>query len=85
MILPSQNLIYEFEFQFTSSIGIWVKADVDCLEAFEAIKTGLLRNHPVSLIKLFTISEDTTTVAFIYDVTAAKQGNTPWTISASTT
>ena len=76
------STIYEFEFQFPDS-NIWYKTDLQVSEALEVIKTGLLTNKPITKIKLFAITEDTSSMCFIYDVAAAKQGNQPWSLLAT--
>ena len=77
--LPS--LVYNFDFQFTSHPGIWLQMDVRTEEALHVFKTGLLKNHPVSKVKAFSINGDKESVHFVYDVNAAKQGNFPWSLT----
>ena len=79
-ISHSQDLIYEFEFQFESKPDVWFKTDVKTSEALACINTGLLKNMAVSRIKLFAITDPTCSVGFIYDVIKAKQGNNPWSL-----
>lgn len=74
----SQTLIHEFEFQLSSMPGVWLKTDVTTTQSLSAIKTGLLHNQSLSKIKLFTVSDDDTTISYIYDVLAAKQGIQAW-------
>ena len=76
----ASQIKYEFDFQFEDKPGIWLRADVTVEEAFNAIKTGLLKNNPVSKINLFAITDKDKSVGFIYDVAAAKQGNQPWSL-----
>lgn len=76
------TLTYEFEFKFSDK-PIWVRADVTVAEAFAAIKTGLLRNQAISAVKLFAITEGSDSISFVYDVTAAQQGNPPWSLLQS--
>ena len=74
-----RQIIYEFEFQYTDNPR-WLRTDAPIGVAFTAIQTGLLGNKPISKIKLFTISEGMSSVSFIYDIAAAKQGNSPWSL-----
>ena len=74
----TQDLIHEFEFQLSSMPGVWLKSDVTTAQSLSAIKTGLLHNQSLSKIKLFTVSDDDTTISYIYDVTLAKQGIQAW-------
>ena len=74
-----KSVVYEFEFQYTDNPR-WLRSDVSVGAAFAAMQTGLLSNKPISRIKLFTISEGTSSVSFIYDIVAAKQGNSPWSL-----
>lgn len=73
-----QDLIHEFEFQLTTLPGVWLKTDISTSQSLQAIKSGLLHNQSLSKIRLFTISDDDTTIHYVYDVVAAKQGNNPW-------
>lgn len=73
-------MIYEFDFQFTEHPDLWVRTDITVEDALECLKTGLLKNSQVSRVKLFAINEGDVSVSFIYDITAAKSGNQPWTI-----
>lgn len=79
-ISPELDLIYEFEFQFESKPEVWFKTDVKMTEALACINTGLLKNMAVARIKLFVITEATCSVALVYDVIKAKQGNNPWSL-----
>jgi len=72
--------IYKFEFQFVDVPDLWLTIDISVGDSLEAIKTGLVKNRPISKIKLFAINTDDDSIAFVYDVVAAKQGNTPWTL-----
>lgn len=74
------NIKYEFDFQFVDKPNVWLRADVTVEEAFNAIKTGLLKNHQVSKINLFAITEGSQSVGFVYDVVAAKSGTQPWSV-----
>ena len=76
------SIKYSFDFQFVDKPNLWLSTDVTILEAFESIKTGLLRNHPILKIQMFTINADDTSVSFVYDVVGAKQGNFPWSLQA---
>ena len=78
----SQKIEYEFEFQYTDN-PLWVRADISIATAHKTILTGLLLNKAVSKVKLFTITEGEESVAFIYDVVAAKSGNQPWSLLAT--
>ena len=84
-MITSEQLgtIYSFDCQFEALPNIWVSLDVTIQEAMECIKTGLLRNKPVTKIKMFAITTEGGSVSFVYDVVASKQGNFPWTLSAS--
>ena len=73
--------IYSFDFQFTSIPQMWLSTDVTIQQAFDCIKTGLLHNQAISKIKMFSINSDGSSVSFIYDIVAAKQGNFPWTLT----
>ena len=75
--------VYSYDFQFTDMPGFWLSTDVTIAEAFEVLKTGLLRNKPISKVKMFAISADDQSVSFVYDVIASKTGAFPWTLSAS--
>lgn len=77
-------MVYEFEFQFEQTPNIWLRTDVTIADALACLKTGLLRNQVVTKVKLFAITESSTTVAFVYDITAAKSGNTPWSTLSTT-
>jgi hypothetical protein len=82
-MMPSQELlgtVYKFEFQFVDVPDLWLTIDISVGDSLEAIKTGLVKNRPISKIKLFAINTDDDSIAFVYDVVAAKQGNTPWTL-----
>ena len=83
-MLTSEQLgtIYSFDFQFADKPHFWLSTDVKVSEAFETIKTGLLRNQAISKIKMFSINSDDDSISFVYDVIAAKQGNFPWTLSS---
>lgn len=81
---PAKQIDYEFEFEFTSSTGIFVRTDATVKEAFECLRTGLLRNAPVSRVKLFTVAGGNDIVAFTYDVNAAQKGNPPWSLLLTT-
>ena len=74
---------YEFDFQFTDIPNFWLRTDVTIEEAFSVLKTGLLRNRPVSKIKMFAITTSDTAVSFVYDVIASKTGAFPWTLTSS--
>lgn len=73
-------MVYEFDFQFTDVPGFWVRADVKVEEAFATLQTGLLRNRPVSKIKMFAITDTAGSVSFVYDVIASKTGAFPWSL-----
>lgn len=82
----SQELLettYSFEFEFTDLPGTWLSTTIEIQESLNAIKTGLLKNRSISKIKLFSILSDETSIYFIYDVTAAKSGNQPWSLMAT--
>jgi hypothetical protein len=84
MISPEHGLtVYSYDFQFTDMPGFWLSTDVTIQEAFEVLKTGLLRNKPISKVKMFAISSGDDSVSFIYDVIASKTGAFPWTLSVS--
>ena len=80
----SAQIVFEFEFEFTSNPNLFVRADVSVIEAFVAITTGLLKNCPVSRVKLLTVSEGNSSVYFTYDVNAAQKGNKPWSLLLTT-
>ena len=63
--------------------NLWLSTDVTIQEALDCIKTGLLHNQPVIKIKMFSINSDGTSISFVYDVNAAKQGNFPWSLTAT--
>lgn len=73
-------MVYEFEFKYESLPNIWLRTDVTVEEALHCIKTGLLRNEPVSQVKLFAITEGSESVSFVYDIINAKKGNSPWSL-----
>lgn len=77
--LSAENIIYEFDFQYADN-SLWVRADVTVIQAFTAISTGLLHNKPITKIQLFAIIEGERSISFVYDVTAAKKGNNPWSL-----
>ena len=77
------NTIYEFDLQFTDVPNFWLRTDVKISEAFDVLKTGLLRNRPISKIKMFAINADGQSVSFVYDVICSKTGAFPWSLSAS--
>ena len=80
---PEQLAIkYSFDFQFVDKPNLWLSTDVTILEAFDVIRTGLFRNHPVAKIQMFAINADDTSVSFVYDVVGAKQGNFPWSLQS---
>lgn len=84
MLSPEHlGMVYSYDFQFVSIPDMWLQTDVTIQEAFDVIKTGLLKNQPVSKIKMFAITESETSVAFVYDVVGAKQGNFPWSLLPS--
>lgn len=74
------SLAYSFDFQFADKPGLWLSSDVTVNQALDVLKTGLLKNHAVSKVKMFAINDGAKSVSFVYDVTAAKQGNFPWTL-----
>lgn len=76
---PKNNFIFNLDFQYEANQE-WVNLDVTVLEAFDALKSGLIDNRPVTKIKLFAIFDTETSIEFVYDVRAAKQGNIPWTL-----
>lgn len=76
-------MVYEFDFQFTDVPNFWVRADVTIQEAFVVLQTGLLRNKPVSKIKMFAITDTAGSVSFVYDVIASKTGAFPWTLQSN--
>ena len=80
----SKDIVFEFEFEFTSNPNLFVRADVSVKEAFESLTTGLLKNCPVSRVKLLTVAEGNSSVYFTYDVNAAKKGNQPWSLLLTT-
>ena len=80
----STGIVFEFEFEFTSNPNLFVRADVSVKEAFESLTTGLLKNSPVSRVKLMTVAEGNSSVYFTYDVNAAKKGNSPWSLLLTT-
>lgn len=82
--IPEKNIVFEFEFEFTSNPNLFVRADVSVREAFESLTTGLLKNSPVSRVKLMTVAEGNSSVYFTYDVNAAKKGNSPWSLLLTT-
>lgn len=81
-MIPSELLgtVYEYDFQFTDIPGFWLRTDVTIQESFDVLKTGLLRNRPVSKIKMFAINSDGSSVSFVYDVIASKTGAFPCTL-----
>lgn len=74
---------YSFDCQFEALPNIWVSLDVTVNEAYSALQTGLIRNKPITKIKMFAITADTSSVSFVYDVVASKQGNFPWTLQTN--
>lgn len=82
-MITSEQLgtVYEFDFQFTDVPNFWLRTDVTIEESFNVLKTGLLRNKPVSKIKMFAINSDGSSVSFVYDVIASKTGAFPWSLS----
>jgi len=75
--------VYEYDFQFTDIPGMWLRTDVTIQESMEVLKTGLLRNRPVSKIKMFAINGDGDSVSFVYDVIASKTGAFPWSLTVT--
>ena len=84
MVTDAKQLDFEFEFEFTATPNLFVRTDATVSQAFDCIKTGLFKNAPVSRIKLFTVSEGKSVVAFTYDVNAAQKGNSPWSLLLTT-
>ena len=83
-LLPINNLSYELDYQYDATHPVWATADVTVTEALDTLKTGLLHNKPVAKIKLFAIFNTETSIEFVYDVRAAKQGNIPWSLEQTT-
>lgn len=81
---PAKSVEYEFEFEFTSHPGIFVRTDASVKQAFDSLKTGLFRSAPISRVKLFTVVEGSMIIAFTYDVNAAQKGNPPWSLLLTT-
>jgi len=71
---------YSFDFQFESHPNLWLSTEVTTIEALSCLKTGLLRNHVVTRVKVFSINGDGESETFIYDIAAAKSGNQPWSL-----
>jgi hypothetical protein len=77
-----QSIECEFDIQFTSIPNIWVKVSLSMRELFEVIKTGLIKNQPVSKIQLLEITQDKDEIVFVYDIEAVKQGIPAWSLLA---
>lgn len=75
--------VYSFDCQFEALPNLWVALDVTVQEAMDCIKTGLLRNKPVTRIKMFSIGDLGDSVSFVYDIVASKTGAFPWALLAN--
>ena len=82
---PGLGYKYSYDFQFTDIPNMWLSTDVTVQEAFEVLRTGLLRNRPVSKIKMFAINDIDSggSISFVYDVICSKTGAFPWSLTSN--
>lgn len=69
-------MICEYELRFSGN-PIWCKVDATTEEIRDCLKTGLLRNVQVDVVKLFTVAEEE---SMVYDIKAhlSGEGNAWW-------